>query len=122
MKLGRLFGVGLLARAIARELRGIKTELQTQNALLERLAVRYAPAAQPIEGSPQARDTGVDFLDPHELALAMDYAQRTEHDTGVRPSDEQLIAYLADERTVDLHQRLSEREQEMQRLQREKRS
>lgn len=122
MKLRQLVSVGWLARRVVGELRGIREALQRQNELLERLAVRFAPTLPTADRDEIGRDTGISHLNADELALALDYSARVERDTGLQPTDDQVLSYLADERTTDLHERLSEREAEMQRLTQERRA
>ena len=116
MKLPRLLGFGLLARRVLRELAGVRAQLTRQNDLLERLAEHFAPTIPTTSPADIAATTGVDYLDPDELGIALDYRARTERDTGHRPSDEEVLSYLVDEKTVDLHARLIERERELERI------
>lgn len=122
MKLGRLLGVGLLARSVVRELRGVREQLERQNGLLERLAARFAPLPPPIDDTTLRRETGVSFLDADELALAEWYTAKVETEQGQAPTEEQILSFLADEKTVDLAARLSEREEQLQRLRQDRRS
>lgn len=108
--LPRLLRGGLLLRTLVRELGGIRQQLTRQGDLLEALAQHLIPV---VPSQPQAQelaDTGLSHLDPLEAALVEDYTARTHTMTGRVPTDEEILAYLADENTVDLHQRLKERE------------
>src|SRR3989304_323580 len=48
--------------------------------------------------------------------LIQPYAERTVRDTGHQPTDDEILSYLADEKTRDLHTRLIERDREAERL------
>jgi hypothetical protein len=108
--LPRLRRGGWLLRAVVRELSGIRQQLTRQGDLLEALAQHLIPATP---SRPQAQDlaeTGVSHLDPLEAALVEDYTARTTSETGRVPTDEEILVYLADEKTISLHERLKERE------------
>lgn len=110
----RLLGTGLLMRALVRELAGIHAQLKRQGDLLERW-MAAAGVTTPEVVQQQARpqdlaDTGISFLDPIEQAIVQDYIGRTTKDVGQPPSDEQILSYLADEKTIALQGRLRERE------------
>lgn len=120
-KLGRTLGLGLLARRVVRELAEVRAQLTRQNDLLERLADKFAPVTPQTDPRDVAATTGVDYLDATESMIALDYIARTETDTGHRPSDEEVLSYLADEKTVDLHARLIERERELERARADRR-
>ena len=98
------------------ELRGIHLALVEQNDLLHRLADHFAPVAAVVDRDSIRQDTGLSFLDPLDAALAQDYIDRTTRDTGHVPDEDEILIYLADEKTTDLHKRLTEREAEMARL------
>jgi hypothetical protein len=113
MKPWARLGAALLLRTIARELGGIRLQLTRQGDLLERWAAQAGlePIRSVASSAPRdLADTGVDYLDPVEQGLVQDYITKTERDTGHVPTDEQILSYLADERTVSLHARLRERE------------
>lgn len=97
---------GFLLRAAVRELRGIREQLTRQGDLLERICLAYGLSGPPAVQQPaDAQDTGVDFLDPLEASLVEEYIARTERDTGRKPSDDQVLAFLADGKTGDrIHQ------------------
>lgn len=111
--LQRLLGGGLALRAVIRELSGIRQQLTRQTDLLERWsAVSGVLPAQVITATARPEDvadTGLSFLDPVEQAIAQDYIAKNTTDMGRAPSDEEVLSYLADEKTVDLHQRLTQR-------------
>lgn len=110
----------LLFRRISRDLAGLAASLERQNALLLRLVDRLAPV-DPHTSRPEVQaDTGVSHLDANEAWLALEFIQRTQRDTGHTPDDEEVLIHLADEKTADLHQRLSAREAELARLQAER--
>lgn len=109
----RLLGGGLLLRAIVRELTGIRLQLTRQTDLLERWAIASGltpPAAIAAVQPGDLTDTGVSFLDPIERGLVEDYIARTTKDTGREPTEDEILFYLADEKTIDLHTRLRQRE------------
>jgi hypothetical protein len=106
----------LLFRRLARDLGEVAAALRQQNALLLRLADRYAPADPPTERVEVRMDTGVSHLDATEAQLAQEYVARTQRDTGHIPDDEEVLIYLADEKTHDLHQRLVARDADLERL------
>jgi hypothetical protein len=117
MKLLRLPAL-LLVRSIVRELRGIADGLKQQNALLERLAAHLAPDI-PTATPDEIADTGLSYVDPIDQALILQYVARCENDTGRTPSDDEILSYLSDEKTRDLHLRMIERERETLRRDRE---
>lgn len=106
----------LYLRAIARDLGRIADALDRQTAVLTRLADHVAPRLAAPDKKTLTADSGVTFLDPLEAGLALDYVARTVTDTGHTPDDEEILTYLADEKTTDLQKRLLERDQELQRL------
>jgi len=106
----------VLLRRISRDLGDIAASLRLQTAMLARFAERYAPADPPTERAEVRADTGVTHLDPDEAFLAQEFIARTERETGHRPDDDEVLIHLADEKTVDLHQRLQAREGELERL------
>lgn len=113
MKLRSFLGGGLLLRRLALELRQIRLQLSRQTVALERLAEHFTPVP-PAKADPSVlADTGLSFLDAHELMLALDYIERSGKEGGRIPSDEEVLTYLADEKTVDLQERLKAREEEL---------
>lgn len=119
----RWLGVGLLLRRALRALNRIDHHLAEQNRLLARLVDEIAPMPPAVDDAHRATvrgDTGVSFLDPDEVVLATAYIARVERDTGHVPDEEEVLVYLADEKTIDLHQRLAAREAEIERLSRER--
>lgn len=114
-------GLFLLRRTV-RELTGIREQLTAQTALLARLADQFAPA-QPVTDREVVRaETGLSYIDPIDLTLVQAYVARTEADTGHTPTDDEILIYLADEKTTDLHRRLIERDEEQARIAAERRS
>lgn len=111
-----MIGVGWLVRRLFGEVRAIRVQLERQNDLLERIANQFAPRAPVADPREVATLTGVDHLDATEMQVALHYIARTERDTGHTPTDDEVLSYLADERTVDLYARLEQREREMARL------
>lgn len=112
MKWRSIFHGGLLLRTIARELAGIRVALQQQNLYLARVADQIAPAL-PAADAPSLADTGYSAFDQLEGGLVLDYIAKTERDTGRAPTEDEVLTYLADEKTQDLHLRLKAREQEL---------
>lgn len=110
----RLLGTGLLLRALVRELAGIHQQLRRQGDLIERwMAAAGVMAPEAVRASARPEDlvdTGISFLDPIEQGIVQDYIARTTTDVGRAPSDEEILAYLADEKTIALQGRLRERE------------
>ena len=110
--LGRFLRGGFLLRSLARSLSGIERQLRRQNDTLERILAVYAPDALTVpvaEGRPDLQDTGISYLDPIEASAVMGYVSRTTADTGRAPTEEEILAFLADEKTQSLHARLRER-------------
>lgn len=120
----RLLGTGFLMRALVRELAGIHLQLKRQGDLIERwMTAAGVVTPDVVRASARPEDlgeTGISFLDPIEQGLVQDYVARTTKDTGQPPSDEQILSYLADEKTLSLQGRLREREAlaDLDRLQR----
>jgi len=112
----RRFATALLFRRASRDLTDIAAALRVQNALLTRLADRFAPIDPPTERAEVREDTGVSHLDVNDALLALDYVARTQRDTGHVPDDDEVLIYLADEKTHDLHARLVARDGELERL------
>lgn len=113
----RRLALGLLARRMSNDLAAIRQALVRQNELLLRLAEHFAPTAPPpADRARLTAETGLSYLDPIEMGLSLDYIQRTHAATGHMPDEEEILVYLADEKTHDLHQRLADREAEMARL------
>jgi hypothetical protein len=110
----RWIGLGWTVRRALRTLDRIDARLEAQNGLLARLADHYAPLPAAPDRQVAHADTGVTFLDPIELILAQQYVARTRSETGHDPSDDEVLTYLADEKTVDLQRRLVAREQELE--------
>lgn len=105
-------------RSLVKELRLLREGQTEQNRLLRRLADRFAPAAPAADPAVVSRETGVTYTDPLDQALLEEYAVRIHQATGHFPTDDELLAYISDDRTRTLHQRLAERD----RLAREDRS
>lgn len=104
---------GLLMRLIGRELAGIRVELHQQNTLLARLADHFAPVQAKADPATLA-DTGYSSFDALEGGLVLDYIEKTERDTGRPPTEDEVLTFLADEKTSDLYTRMAERERELQ--------
>jgi hypothetical protein len=109
-------GAALYLRRIAKDLSLLVQAMQRQDALLLRLADHFAPNIPPEDRQTVRSDTGVSHLDPLEAQIVGDYIARTERQTGHTPDDEEILIYLADEKTTDLHSRLVQRERDLERL------
>lgn len=116
MPLLRRLAAGLLLRRFSRDLSRLAAAAEAQNILLARLADRLAPLDPPTDRAEVRTDTGVSAFNADEAALAQEYVERTYRDTGHVPDDEEILIYLADEKTTDLHRRLLERDLELTRL------
>jgi len=115
----RRLTAALLLRRLARDLARLADAHTQQTQLLARLVDRLAPQLPTDAQVDRARlraETGLDHLDVDDAGLALDFIARTEAATGHTPDEEEILIYLADEKTVDLHQRLTAREGELQRL------
>ena len=115
----------VLLRRVIRDIHRLADAVETQTALLARLADHYAPIL-PTEPTLAHRagvraDTGVTHLDPVDAGLALDFVARTAQQTGHTPDDEEILIYLADEKTHDLAARLTARDDELARLMEERR-
>jgi hypothetical protein len=115
MRLRLLPGLFLLRRLV-RELSGIREQLAHQHTLLARLADYLAPLPPVVDRETVAADTGLSYVDPVDQALLLAYSAQVQRDTGHAPTDDELLEYLADEKTVDLHTRLVARDRALDRL------
>ena len=111
MRWGRGLVTGLLLRRALTELGGIRTQMIEQNRLLARLAHHFAPEPPAASAEDVVRLSGVDHINERELGVVDDYIARTRLATGRDPTDDEILRYLEDEQTVDLHARLLEREE-----------
>ncbi len=109
----------LLVRVVARELTGIRQQLAIQNTLLSRLADRIAPILPEADLKTVAAQTGVDYDDAADQFLIQEFVAQHYNATGYQPTDEEILEYLADEKTRDLHTRLIERDRALKRQRRE---
>lgn len=121
MRWGRLLTTGRLLRRGVQALETIAGQLQAQNALLTRLADHWAPVppAEPVDRAERTSPASVSFLDAEEQAQVLAYVARTIQDTGREPTDDEIVTFLADDKTQDLAIRLAARQAEI--LQRERR-
>lgn len=106
---------GFFLRKLVGELHRVGDAVERQNALIERLVEKFAPAVA-IEREMVRAETGLSHLDVDDAQLALAYIAKTERDTGRTPDDDEVLIYLADEKTTDLHKRLIDREHELLRL------
>jgi hypothetical protein len=113
MKVPRLLSV-LVA---VRELRRIRQALERQTTLLEQLAQTLAPRLPATDPATLQTDTGVDYVDPVQGGLVLDYIEKIRAATGHTPDEEEILIWLADERTQELQARLIERDLQVERLQ-----
>ena len=104
MNLLRGFRSALLLRRVLRHAAGIELQLKEQNGYLKRLADHFAPA---FVEQPEAR-ASVDFVRPVEVALTEAFVERTFHEQGRPPTDDEIERFLADETTLDARTRLEE--------------
>ncbi|SRR6266571_1342409 len=115
-------GSGRLLRTLVHELAGIRQAEERQADALEHLVAHVTGADQDGEvpeaiGALQTGGVGlgatppaVSYLDQVEAGLVADFIAQMQEATGHTPDEEEILTYLADEKTVDLHQRLRERE------------
>lgn len=115
IKVKRLLGARYLL-GLHRGLTRVASALEAQTVVLERLADRLAPVDPPTDRAEVKIDTGVSYLDPIDAELAQNYVARTFEQTGHMPDEDEVLIYLADEKTTDLHTRLVQRDQELARL------
>lgn len=120
MKIWRVPGL-LLLRRLTRVLEGILDQQRQQTKLLARLADHFAPADPITDPEVVASHTGASYVDPADQALILGFVERTVRETGHHPDDDEILAYLADEKTQDLHKRLIDRDAELARLAEERR-
>lgn len=108
---------GLLLRRVLQELSGIRQALRRQGDALERLAQQFAPLgdakAPRNANATEVADTGVSHLDVVDAGLVEDYVARVQRETGHTPEGDEILAYLADEKTLALAERLRQREAEV---------
>lgn len=104
-----------MLRRLAKDLAGLRAELATHNLLLARIADTFCPVLSDSSAADRVdrADTGVTFLDPIELGLSLDFVTKIERATGRAPTEDELLTYLADEKTIDLHARLVARDAEI---------
>lgn len=118
MKLFKLPGL-LVLRSLTKELTQIRQLLAVQTQLLSRLADQFAPI-EPIRDQAVVRaESGVDFIDSTDLFLIQEFTAKHYNATGHVPTDDEVLSYLADEKTRDLHTRMIQRADELERLDRE---
>lgn len=99
----------LTLRRLVRAMETIADQQRQQTQLLARIAQRMAPQDPQTDPQIVTRETGNSYLDPTEQALALAYVERMRA-SGQEPTDEDVVEYLADEKTRDLQQRLAERD------------
>lgn len=100
----RLGAYGLL-RLLVRHYRNVDLRLDEQNKLLHRLANHFAPLAPP---APKVEDRAIDHLNQTEAALVLQYVDRIAQHEGRAPTEDEVMAYLASEESLDLQQRLND--------------
>lgn len=110
----RLISGAFLLRSVVKELRGIREQLTRQTDLLEEWSLKMGVVPASViaaNATDQALDdSGVSFVDAVEQQIAAEYVQRVQTENGRQPTDEEILRYLADEKTLDLHARLTERQ------------
>jgi len=112
----RGLGAGWLLRKSYLELRALRLAIEAQTAVLTRIAQQLCPeppaAPSPGEIVVEAGALGsIDHLDPIEMALVEAFVSRTFLRTGVRPTEDQVLEYLAEEATQAQHAALNEQRQ-----------
>lgn len=112
----RRLAAALLLRRLAKDLHALSEAVLAQNLLLTRLVDHLAPVDPVTTRGEVHADTGVSHLDSDEAARAFAYIARVQRDTGHTPDDDEVLVYLADEKTQDLHTRLASRDEELTRL------
>lgn len=112
----RRLATALFLRRLVRALDQIAEVQRAQTQLLGRLVDHLAPADPRTTRADVSADTGVSHLDEAEAAQAIAYITRIAQQTGHIPDDEEVLIHLADEKTQDLHQRLTTRDDELTRL------
>lgn len=94
VKFLRTLQFGLLARRTLATLSSLDGRLAEQNLYLRRLADHFAPQIPDGEAPATA---GIDFLNPQEAGIVLDYIDRTKNDTGKVPTEDEILRYLADQ-------------------------
>lgn len=112
MKIWRLPGL-LILRSLVRELTQIRQILAVQTTILNRLADHFAPIAPETDPAVVREETGVSHADLTDQALIESYVVRTHEATGHWATDDEILTYLSDEKTRDLHTRLIDRDREI---------
>lgn len=110
MRLTRWIPRGLLLRRTLRALEAIVDQQTRQTLLFEQVAAHLLPKAPAAADARAIAETGVSYHDPLEAAIVEGYAEKVQRDLGRAPSEEEILSYLADEKTMSLHARLKERE------------
>lgn len=112
----RRLAAALVLRRLTRDVHDMADALQAQNALLGRLVDQLAPLPKTPERAVVREDTGLSHFDSADGQIAEEFVARTERETGHTPDEEEVLIYLEDEKTVDLHARLVARDADLERL------
>lgn len=106
MKIFRSVANSFMLRRVLRTLGAVESQLAEQNKLLARLADHFAPVI-PAPPEDLQKQTSVDFLNEVEKGRTLDYIEKVLKDGGRPPTEDELIAYLAEEDTqaVTAHQK-----------------
>jgi hypothetical protein len=118
------FATALLLRRLVRTLDALASAATVQTQLLARLADHFAPVLAPPSAADRATikaETGVSWADADDIALAEAFAARQAAHTGHTPDEDEVLIYLADEKTRDLSERLTARDTELARLMEDRR-
>lgn len=107
---GRVLARVLLLRRGVQALDRLADAVDRQTLLLEKLATHLLPVIPTAASKVELSDTGVSYHDPLEAAITEEYVERVTREMGRAPTEEEILSYLADEKTVSLHARLKERE------------
>jgi hypothetical protein len=112
----RRLAAALLLRRISRTLDALAASVAAQTALLADRFAPLLPVDSPTDRTTLRADTGVTHLDTDDASLALAYIARIQAHTGHIPDEEEVLMYLADEKTQDLAERLATRDEELTRL------
>lgn len=87
-------------RRSLRTLEAIERHLAEHNRLLGALVERFAPPELALSTEAQKpvapRETAVDYFDPLEGVLAAEFIQKQERELGHTPTEEEVVAHLAE--------------------------
>jgi len=93
-----------LYRRTLRTLERIDLHLAEQNRILARIANHFAPELS----ADAPAGAAVDYLNPQEAFVVLDYTERVQREQGRLPTEDEVLRYLADQATVDLQARMEQ--------------